>query len=132
MYITYHITPNGLVGSINDVYLLNLRGNEAVRQHRRNNKTFIYDLDLCDGYNLLSIFFLSCPANKRRHCDNRSNAFCMRRQKKSIQTNNIRQSGPAAGFLASYFYCWSCIILLYTTTTGCERLSTLSIATHDG
>lgn len=126
------------------MYLLNLRGNGAVGQHRlrRNNKTFIYDLDLCDGYNLLSIFFLFCPANKRRHCDNRSNAFCMRRQKKSIETNTIRQSGPAAGF--------PCILLLLldvhytiihtiiknkkivsTITMGCERLSTLSIGTHD-
>lgn len=112
------------------------RGNGAVGQHRhrRNKKTFICDLDLCDGYNLLSIFFLFRPANKRRHRDNRSNAIvCEDKRnpsKRIIFGNLVRR--PVSLYPILLLLDVHYINMIYiTTTTACERLSTLSIATHD-
>jgi len=103
--------PNGL-GTLNNISTEfdERKRSSCYAQHRRNNKTFICDLDLYDGYNLLSTFFSFCPTNKRRHRDNCSNAIVCE-DKRNPSKRIIRHSGPAAGFLVSYFYCWECIIL---------------------
>jgi len=137
LIIKYYITPNGLGAiSVHKIstsrYPLNLkRGNGAVGQHRHNNKTFICDLDLCGGYNLMSIFFLFFLANKRRHRDNRSNAIVCedkRNPTKRIIFGNLvrRPVSLYPPLLLDVHY----IITIKTTTTDCERLSTILIATH--